>query len=95
MHKEQIYDEKISPLMKHIIEICKENHISMVANFQLGNDPEKGELQVTTCLPDETGNLPANHRAAMRAFKPVMAVLAMTISVNPENKENPENSNLH
>jgi len=33
--KEQIYDEKISPLMTQIIQICKENDIKMVADFYL------------------------------------------------------------
>lgn len=35
--KEQIYDERISPLMKQIIEICQANEIPLFAEFQFGN----------------------------------------------------------
>ena len=30
---ESIYDEKISPLMRQIIDICKEHNMPMVASF--------------------------------------------------------------
>ncbi len=33
--KEEIYDEEIFPLMGKILEICKENKISMVSSYQL------------------------------------------------------------
>ncbi|MDF2790461.1 MAG: hypothetical protein K0S80_3562 [Neobacillus sp.] len=38
--KEEIYDNKISPLMKQIIEICKREEIPMAASFFI-----KEELQ--------------------------------------------------
>ncbi len=31
---EAIYDQQISPLMKEIVRICRENHIPMVASFE-------------------------------------------------------------
>ena len=37
MSKEQIYDERISPLIAQVIEICQENKIAMIANFDLGD----------------------------------------------------------
>lgn len=49
--KEAIYDEKISPLMREIIAICKEHSIPLVAQFQYANDEEKGPLFCTTSLP--------------------------------------------
>lgn len=37
-NKEKIYDEKISPLIKQIISICKENKIPMFCEFQFSED---------------------------------------------------------
>ena len=52
MNQEEIYDSKISPLMKQIIEVCKEHKIPMVASFDCPNDePEIGaSLRCTTIL---------------------------------------------
>lgn len=52
--KEAVYDEQIAPLMKRVIEICKEHGINMAAQFSLGFDPEAEEtLFCTTALqPD-------------------------------------------
>ena len=38
--KEKIYDEQISPLLKQVIEICKEHKIPMIANFGFDPVPE-------------------------------------------------------
>lgn len=38
--KEAVYDEKISPLMKEIIEICKAEEMPMVAQFYLKEKKE-------------------------------------------------------
>lgn len=51
--KEDIYDEKIAPLMKQIISICKEHTIPMVADFQYANSEEFGPGYCTTTLPFE------------------------------------------
>lgn len=48
-NKEQIYDEKISPLMAQIIAICKENRIAFLADFLVPND-EDPDLHCTSCL---------------------------------------------
>ena len=59
MSKETIYDDQISPLMKQIIEICKEHGIAMMASFDIAHDGEgpNGEdcsnLVCNTLLPDE------------------------------------------
>ena len=43
-NKEQIYDEKISPLVAEIIKVCQENKIAMLASFSVPteNDPHLG-----------------------------------------------------
>lgn len=64
MNKEQIYDNKISPLMQQVIEISKANGIAMIASFDIAHDDEgpNGEdctwLVCNTLLPDgdETHN---------------------------------------
>jgi len=47
-NKEKVYDKKISPLMKKIIDICKKEKIPMFAEFQFSNDD-----YCTTCIPDK------------------------------------------
>jgi len=52
--KETIYDEKVSPLMKEIIEICKENNIEMVFSCFLR---EEDDMYCNTYIPStETKN---------------------------------------
>lgn len=40
MNKEQIYDEQIHPLMKQIVEICQDNGISMLCDFEIPNEDD-------------------------------------------------------
>lgn len=49
-NEEKVYDEKISPLMKQIIEICNKHKIPMVASFTFENCPERGPGKCTTLL---------------------------------------------
>lgn len=52
---EQIHDEQIAPLMAKIIEICRENHMPMLATFNYahGNgDDENGDAFSTTYMHD-------------------------------------------
>lgn len=67
MNKEQIYDEKISPLMVKIIQICKDEGVAAFINFDISKDGDG--LNVTTCLPDETGDVPEKHVACNRAVR--------------------------
>lgn len=60
--KERIYDEKLSPLVAQIAEICEKAGISMLAAFDISG-PEEEDLMVTTQLPDETGKLSKNLRS--------------------------------
>lgn len=52
--KEDVYDEQISSLMTQIIQICKDNEIGMVMDFELDNDGTEEDpkyLHCTTSLP--------------------------------------------
>ena len=53
--KEQIYDEKIYPLMKKIIDICKESDMQMLFSCYLKTD-ESGDLNCTTYLESKEQN---------------------------------------
>ena len=56
MNKEEIYDEKISPLMGQIIAICQQHGIAMLASYSIPNGEDEG-LCCTTHLADETGEV--------------------------------------
>jgi hypothetical protein len=62
MNKEQVYDDKISPLMQQIIDICKEHGIAMMASYDIAHDGDgpDGEdcssLVCSTLLPDGDNN---------------------------------------
>lgn len=68
MNKEQIYDEKISPLMAQIIAICKENGVAMIASFFIPTEEDAG-LCCTTCLPDENSKNGFGHKEAFRLLR--------------------------
>lgn len=64
--KEAIYDERIAPLMKQIIEICKEEELPMVAQFYLKQqhpdaDEENGAMYCTTTIIPAKDKLFAEH----------------------------------
>lgn len=48
---EAVYDAEISPLMKRIIEICKEHELPMVASFCYRSDGDGANDASNTCLP--------------------------------------------
>ena len=62
--KEQIYDEQISPLMKQIISICKENHIHMLCDFFIGNTEDKPDFHATSYLESSENNSVNTENAA-------------------------------
>lgn len=53
--KEQVYDEKIYPLMDQIIQICKENDMQMIFSCYL-NTNEDGDYRCTTYLKSQDQN---------------------------------------
>jgi hypothetical protein len=53
-NKEQIYDERVAPLMEEIIEICTEHKIAMLASFSVPDGTTEGaDLMCTTSLLKE------------------------------------------
>ena len=48
--REEIYDEQIAPLMAQIVEICKQNDIPLVAQFQL-SEGENAMMCSTVIVP--------------------------------------------
>ena len=54
MTQEDIYDEKVSPLVKQIIEICKEHDMPCLLSFACPDD-EDGEssLMCTTAILED------------------------------------------
>ena len=82
MTQEEIYDEKISPLMQQIIEVCKEHKIPMVASFACPNDePEIGDsLRCTTALfGDNFIGKQDGFKEAFRILKRQPECLAITV----------------
>jgi len=53
--KEQLYDEKIHPLMEKVIAICKENDIQMLFNCYLKTNDE-GDMTCDTYLESKEEN---------------------------------------
>lgn len=81
MSKEQVYDEKIFPLMGEVIRICKEHKIAMLADFAL----DDVDLHCTTALlADEFG--PSEEQIhAYRLFKPKKSLaVAITEETKPD-----------
>lgn len=68
MNKEQIYDTKIAPLMKQIIEICRNGGIAMLADFAIPTYEDE-DLRVTTCTVDENTDRDPLHQRALLALQ--------------------------
>lgn len=81
MNKEEIYDEKISPLMRRIIEICKEHGIAMMADYAIPTEEDDG-LRCTTLLPDETGENDPLHRHCNAYIRRGGCAAPMTITTD-------------
>lgn len=82
MNKEQIYDERIAPLMTQVIAIAQEAGIAMVASFQIPTEADP-DLCCTTVIPDGDKKDHALARAAMRLARgdpPEPGLLAITIT---------------
>lgn len=79
MNKEQVYDTQINPLMEQIIDICQAHGIAMIASFAIPT-PEDGDLACTSLLPDETGDNPPSHKAALWELRGGHSFAAITIT---------------
>lgn len=87
MNKEQVYDDQISPLIKQIVDIARQNGIAMVASFSIPHDGEgtNGEdcsnLTCTTHLPDGDGVFdPRYNKCAGVIQRGVNQMLGMSIT---------------
>ena len=69
MNKEQIYDEKINPLMGQIIAICQEYKIAMLADFSIPNEEDAG-LNCTSALVGKEYNPPEDMVEAWKLLRP-------------------------
>lgn len=69
--KDSVYDNRISPLMQQIIDICKEEGIPMLAQFYIQSadvHPNGKELYCTTTIPAED-NTPEEMRERMHMVR--------------------------
>lgn len=81
MNKEQVYDEKIVPLMQQIIEVCQEHNIGMIADFEIPDD-EDSDLWgwgCTSVLPSENDQVSRRHSLARQALMGEGLAFAVTI----------------
>lgn len=53
MTQEDIYDEKLSPLVKQIIEICKEHNMSCLLSFACPGDEAGEDVMCTTAILED------------------------------------------
>lgn len=79
--KESVYDDRIAPLMKEIIQICKSEGLPMVAQFYLQESWEKdGEpMYASTVI------LPAKDEMLPEAYNQLRGV-ADAMKYGPEGK---------
>lgn len=68
MNKEQVYDEKIVPLMQQIIEVCQEHNIGMIADFEIPDDEDSDLWGCTSVLPGENDQVSRRHSLARQAL---------------------------
>lgn len=69
MNREQVYDEKIAPLMTRIIDVCKQHEIPCVASFHLPTVEDNG-LRCTSIVWLESWQVPDDFRRAAAAVSP-------------------------
>lgn len=78
---EAIYDEKISPLMTQIIQICQAHQMPMLCTFAYENCEDNGIGQCTTVLNDFEGRAVPQLTAAMKQLRSPSGAFAMAITV--------------
>lgn len=83
MTKEEIYDERISPLMTQIIDICKEHKIALLANFCLSLEDD-GLMATSSLLTNEYEPSDSQLKALKILYPPKHIALAETIETWPD-----------
>lgn len=81
---EQVYDEKIAPLMTQIIAICKEHRIPVVASFAYARNADEDDTALcTTVLPFEGREVDSFVEAARAVYRRRSGIVALTITSGP------------
>lgn len=75
MNKEEIYDQKISPLMAQIIKACQEHNIEFIASFDIPTE-EHPDLRCTSAVIEQA----VGFREALQAIRAEPQTLAFTIT---------------
>lgn len=86
---EQVYDDKISPLMVQIIAICKEHKMPMAATFTYRADDEGGLDHCTTLMGlrgDPHGVIRRIREVVYNQAEVVPSVFGITITTTSEEK---------
>lgn len=60
-NKNEIYDKHIEPLVKQLVEQCKEHGVAMVARFDISTEEQPG-LGAISMTPDGNGDYPLPNR---------------------------------
>lgn len=76
---ESVYDNEISPLMRQIIDICKQHEMPMVCSFAFQNDADDGVGACTTVLNGFDGRHHKPYALAMNAIRGGASCTAFTI----------------
>lgn len=69
MNKEQIYDERIAPLMAQIIEVCQANKIAFLASFSIPTEEDE-DLRCTSAILGKEFEPPEEFMRAWQEIKP-------------------------
>lgn len=81
--KEAIYDEQVFPLMKQILDICKQHRIAMLASFDLGkdsSDDDSSRLLCTSHILEDDCEPFENLLAAKRELFRQPTFMALTVT---------------
>lgn len=85
MTKEDVYDERIAPLMSQIISVCKEHKIAMLATFSL--DVSEGLQCTTALLTDDFEPTREMVEAGEIIYPPVPSPMMLKVSKGDGSKE--------
>lgn len=81
---ESVYDSEISPLMRKIIDICKQHEMPMICSFAFHNDADIGVGDCTTVLNGFDGRHHQPYALALSAIRGGASFTAFTIMTDSE-----------
>ena len=87
MNKEQVYHEKIFPLMKQIRAVCKDHKIPMVTSFFIPTEKEP-ELCCTSAMLEKDWDPPEHLLKALMIIRYESECSAYTITRDANQHEN-------